>query len=256
MKSKIFVNDFKYYLILGIKFGIVGSLIGFILHAIWGNFEEIKYTIFNGFLIGFFVGFFELIFSNSKVGRFLYSIILLFRTITYFLITIISVYSVLLFSLNNIGIELTSIRNDPQKLEQIQNVFFLVNINIIHLLVFTLIATFIWQLKSFFGKGVLFNYLTGKYHKPSIEDRIFMFETGDSYTYDYVEDSLQLRLGKKVLTFVAEHDTTPVEDVFIEKCIVTKTYNGTWEMATSLTTVKELVHKFLRDIGMEWRIIE
>jgi adenylate cyclase len=30
-------------------------------------------------------------------------------------------------------------------------------------------------LKSFFGKGVLLNYLTGRYHKPSIEDRIFLF---------------------------------------------------------------------------------
>ena len=100
MKSKIFVNDFKYYLILGIKFGIVGSLIGFILHAIWGNFEEIKYTIFNGFLIGFFVGFFELIFSNPKVEKLSYSVLLLFRTISYFLITIIRKYEIVLKSNN------------------------------------------------------------------------------------------------------------------------------------------------------------
>jgi len=133
------------------------------------------YTIFTGFLIGFFVGFFEIIFSNSKVGKFRYSLILLIRSITYFLIIIIIMFSVTQFYLNSIGLEFISIKNDPQKFEQIKNVYFLVNINVIYSMVLTLIATFIWQLKSFFGKGVLINYLTGKYHKTSIEERIFMF---------------------------------------------------------------------------------
>lgn len=174
MENRIFSRKFKTYLFLGIKFGIVGALIGFVLHAIWGNLEEVKYTIFNGFLIGFFVGFFELIFSNSKVGRIPYSVLLLFRTISYFLIILISVYILLIIYLKNNGLGPMYLR-DPQKFEQLSNVYFPVNINTIYIMVFTLIATFIWQLKSFFGKGVLFNYLIGKYHKPSIENRIFMF---------------------------------------------------------------------------------
>jgi adenylate cyclase len=64
---------------------------------------------------------------------------------------------------------------DPEKFREISKVYFLTNINTIYILVLSLIATFIWQLKSFFGKGVLINYLTGRYHKPSIEERIFMF---------------------------------------------------------------------------------
>jgi adenylate cyclase len=55
------------------------------------------------------------------------------------------------------------------------NVYFLTNINTLYILLLTIAATFTWQLKSFFVKGVLFNYLTGRYHKPSIEERIFMF---------------------------------------------------------------------------------
>ena len=39
----------------------------------------------------------------------------------------------------------------------------------------TIAATFIWQLKTFFGKGIVLNYLIGRYCKPRIEDRIFMF---------------------------------------------------------------------------------
>jgi hypothetical protein len=34
----------KAFLYLGIKFGIVGALIGFILHVIWGNLEEVTIT--------------------------------------------------------------------------------------------------------------------------------------------------------------------------------------------------------------------
>ncbi len=38
-----------------------------------------------------------------------------------------------------------------------------------------LIVSFLWQLKPFFGKGVIFNYIFGKYHKPVSEERIFLF---------------------------------------------------------------------------------
>jgi len=174
MKSKIFFKKLITYSYLGIKFGIVGSLIGFVLHVTWGNLDELKYTIITGFIIGFFIGLFELIFSSSNVKRLPYSVLLLFRTIFYFLITIISVYSLLLINLKNNGLELMSLA-DPQKFEEIRDVYFLTNINTIYVLIFSLVATFVWQLKSFFGKGVLFNYLTGRYYKPSIEDRIFMF---------------------------------------------------------------------------------
>lgn len=62
-----------------------------------------------------------------------------------------------------------------QKFEEIKEVYFLTNLHLLNVLAVVLIGTFFWQLKSFFGKGVLFNYLVGKYHKPTIEERIFMF---------------------------------------------------------------------------------
>jgi adenylate cyclase len=64
---------------------------------------------------------------------------------------------------------------NPEKFKEISKVYFLTNINTIYILVISITGTFIWQLKSFFGKGVLINYLSGRYHKPSIEERIFMF---------------------------------------------------------------------------------
>jgi adenylate cyclase len=46
---------------------------------------------------------------------------------------------------------------DPQKFEEIRNVYFLKNINIIYVLVLTLVASFFWQLKSFFGKEIAYH---------------------------------------------------------------------------------------------------
>jgi len=174
VNSKNFISEFKTYLLLGLKFGLTGALIGFILHGLWDNIEEITYTVINGFIIGFFVGFFELIFSNSKAARLPYALLLFFRTILYFLIAIISIYTLLIFYLKSNGLASTALA-DPEKFTQIKSVYFLTNINAIYLLLFILLASFFYQLKSFFSKGVLFNYLIGRYHKPSSEDRIFMF---------------------------------------------------------------------------------
>ena len=76
--------------------------------------------------------------------------------------------------LKSIGLGTTALA-DLNKYEEISKVYFLTNINTIYILIFTIAATFIWQLKSFFIKGVLLNYLTGRYHKPRSENRIFMF---------------------------------------------------------------------------------
>ena len=124
------LDELKSHFFLGVKFGIAGSLIGFILHAIWGNHEDIIYSIFNGFFIGFFIGFFELIFSNPKIVQFPYSLILLFRTITYFVITLLSIYTFLVIYIRNIGLTTKALR-DPQKFEEIKDIYFLTDINTI-----------------------------------------------------------------------------------------------------------------------------
>jgi len=169
-----FLNELYTHLILGIKFGIVGALVGFIIHAIWGTLDTILYTILTGFCIGLFVGFFELLFTRPKILNLSYAIILILRSIMYFLISLVSVYSVLVIYLKINGFT-TQVLSDPNKFELISNQYFLTNINVIYVFNFTIAATFIWQLKAFLSKGVLSNYLIGRYHKPRIENRIFMF---------------------------------------------------------------------------------
>ena len=174
MKNNLFFREFKDSIFRAIRFGLVGTIAGIILHAIWGNLETVVYTMSTGFLTGFFIGFIELFFSNPRAGKLPYSILLFIRTIIYFIITLLCVYLPFRIYLSEAGYT-RGVLSDPHIYAQIEKVYYLANINTLYILIFTIIATFIWQLKSFFGKGVLLNYLSGKYHKPSIEQRIFMF---------------------------------------------------------------------------------
>ena len=90
------------------------------------------------------------------------------------MIALVGVYSVFRVYLYHAGYA-RGVLSDPAIYADIEKVYYLANINTIYILLFTIIATFVWQLKSFFVKGVLFNYLTGRYHKPTIGNRIFMF---------------------------------------------------------------------------------
>lgn len=181
MKAKKFFDELKFSSILGIKIGVLGAVLGLIFHSLWGNLEEIKYTIVNGFIIGFLIGFIEPIFSGSRIRRLPYSVLLLFRVVLYFIITLTSIYILLIVYLKSNGLESSSL-SEPKIVEEINNVYFLSNINILYLLLVILSVSFLWQLKPFFGKGIIFNYLVGKYHKPVSEERIFMFLDLDNAT--------------------------------------------------------------------------
>jgi adenylate cyclase len=44
------------------------------------------------------------------------------------------------------------------------------------------LVNFVFQLNDLLGRGILLNYITGKYHKPKIEERFFMFLDLESST--------------------------------------------------------------------------
>ncbi len=174
MNSKLIFHEFITILRSGIKIGILGALIGAILNSVWGVFDAIEYTVVNGFIIGFFVGFFEQIISRTKIGRLPYSLLLILRIVTYFVISIVSIYLLMLVYLKNIGLSSAALA-EPELFEEISEVYFLSNINTLYILLIILVVSFLWQFKAFFEKGAIINYLIGKYHKPSAEERIFMF---------------------------------------------------------------------------------
>ncbi len=103
-----------------------------------------------------------------------YSLLLILRSVAYFIIIIIATFFSFYFYTKNTGRTFTDFQ-DPEILAQLQNEYLLANIHGFVFLGMSLLLSFVWQLQSFFGKGVLRNYLTGRFHKPSVEERIFMF---------------------------------------------------------------------------------
>ena len=170
----LFLEDINNYFLLGLKFGIVGSVIGFFSHAIWGNLDEVIFTIVTGFCIGFLIGIIEIIFTRPKILSLPYSLLLFIRTLIYFTISLACVYYILVIYLKMKGLT-TEVLMNPQQFKELSDIYFLTNVNILYIMLFTMIATFFWQLKNFFGKGVITSYLIGRYHKPRIEKRILMF---------------------------------------------------------------------------------
>ncbi len=163
-----------------LKFGLASALIGFFLHAIWGNLQAVHFTIANGFLVGIILGSIEpllaRLFKNLP-----YLVAFTIRSFLYFVVLIVFVYLFLVLYLKSIGLETVALQ-DPGAFEAVSRVYFLANVNLLYLLLIALIGSFSWQLKAFFGKNVLSNYLIGKYHKPRVEDRIFMFLDLDNAT--------------------------------------------------------------------------
>ena len=140
MTRKLFFKELNNSIYLGLKFGFFGSIISFILQAIWGSFNAVSYTIITGFLIGFFIGLFEISFSHSKISRFPYSLLLFIRAIIYFVITLVCVYLLFRVYLGKAGYSVKLLQ-DPLTYAQIENLYFLANINTIYILIFAIVTT-------------------------------------------------------------------------------------------------------------------
>ncbi len=167
----------RYYLTI-LKFGLTSALFGFFLHVIWGNLQVVHFTVGTGFLIGTILGSLEPLLLFKRLP---YLMTLVIRTILYFMVITVSVYLFLVLYLKSIGLETVALQ-DQEKFQELSKVYFLANVNLLYLLLIALIGSFTWQVKAFFGKNVLKNYLVGRYHKPSVEERIFMFLDLDSAT--------------------------------------------------------------------------
>ncbi len=138
-------NRSKWYqtnLIVSLRFGLITAIIGFLLHAVWGNLQEVKYTIVTGFIIGICIGLIEPIFSRTRIKKWPYYLVLIIRTILYFSIIVVSVYAWLLVYLKSKGLE-SSILADPPKVEEISEVYFLANVNFLSILILVLTMLFI-----------------------------------------------------------------------------------------------------------------
>ena len=158
--------------------GVIGTL--FTCIAFGFDIERALKGFIAGIMITSFSAYFETFIFKGKLKKLRFSIILLLRSLTY--ITIIS-FSVLLVwivhesMINSRGLLATILTDDFRKF--ITGVFPFI---FLFAFSFSFLMNFLIQINDLLGKGVLFSYITGKYHKPKMEERFFMFLDLESST--------------------------------------------------------------------------
>ena len=158
--------------ILLIAFG--GMLLGVVLAFLIFEFELIINFAFVGFIVALVGALFEKLFFRKRFRKLRFIYILGIRTAFY--LVLISVSEIVVWAFRESRLLKKSFW-DVISGNELKN--YIIHGDFVHIVIFIFLviifAIFISQLNSVLGKGVMLNYLTGKYHKPVEEKRIFMF---------------------------------------------------------------------------------
>lgn len=155
---------------------VAGMIIGVLFTGFAFGFELER--LIKGLIVGFMVSFMSSIFErfiyDTKLKKLKFSWVVLIRTAVYIFIisfSVITVWVVHESAKNNTGLIATMQTDDFRH--------FITKGDFPYILIFSVtigfIINLILQLNSLLGKGVLLSYITGKYHKPKVEERFFMF---------------------------------------------------------------------------------
>ncbi|HKR07488.1 MAG TPA: adenylate/guanylate cyclase domain-containing protein [Bacteroidia bacterium] len=150
---------------------VIGPL--FVAIAFGNDIERIIKGAIGGFLITSISSIFEIFVFTDKFKKLNFSILLAVKSLFYMLL--IS-YSVLLVwvahesMINHTSWITTMKSSDFAKFIRGDFMFIL-----FFSIIVSLLLNFSVQVNNLLGKGVLLNYIVGKYHKPVVEERIFMF---------------------------------------------------------------------------------
>jgi adenylate cyclase len=155
------------------------SSAGVVIGILFANiaFGFTTYRIIKGAAIGFLITSIssaaEIYFFPSKLKRLNFSIELFIRSLFYILVVILSTLIVVLLH--------ESMEDSTGLIQVIYGKDFnnFLHTDFIYIFIFaffgSFILNFIWQINKMLGKGRLINLILGKYRRPKIETRVFMF---------------------------------------------------------------------------------
>lgn len=149
------------------------------LEYINSGFQYLEGALF-GFLFGTVFFFIYWLSENTKLRKLSFGRIMVIKTGLYtvgFVVVFSSVFLILRF------LDISPIKETEKFVKLfIDNQFYIAISSFI--ILYSIIVNFILEVSKKFGPGNLWNMFTGKYHKPIIEDRIFMFlDLKDSTAY-------------------------------------------------------------------------
>ena len=162
---------------------LTGMVIGILFACIAFGFdlERAVKGLVVGFLISSSSSFFEKFIYETRLKKLKFSFVLLVRTAVYSFIISVSVIAVWVVhesAINDRG-SIATMQTEDFK-------HFMTSGDFPYIFIFSIsigfIINFLIQMNSLLGKGVLMNYFTGKYHRPKIEERFFMFLDLESST--------------------------------------------------------------------------
>lgn len=155
---------------------LIGIVVGPLFTVIAYGFSIVP--LIKGIIVGFLItsvsAYFETLVFRERFKYLKFSYVLIFRTLFYVLLislVVIAVWVVHEGSINNATILQTLAGEDFSyfmRKGDFRTIFFFA-------LSASFLINFFTQINSLLGKGVLLNYVTGKYHYPLEEKRFFMF---------------------------------------------------------------------------------
>ena len=155
---------FIFFRNFGIEESAKFDLVGHIDHR-----TEFWTVVFIGVLTGIFYTLLEVFFDRPYFQKIPFGKVILFKTVLYFIMMrLIFFLAALVFaSLDGRQIDMAMIQ------EAMMSKSFWVLLA--YFLIVSAVISFVLQVSQKFGPGMLWNFLIGKYHKPLVEDRIFLF---------------------------------------------------------------------------------
>ena len=155
------------------KEGITGIIaFGFVPFLFTYESSNLLISLIEGLIIGLLFGLAENIFFTNRLKKLSFSALLIIRTFVY---SIIWFWGSLIMALILVYYGGLSILDygSPKFYDYITDIH--PQLGLIPAVFISFIISYLWQINSMLGRGVLLKYIRGKYHKPVSENRIFMF---------------------------------------------------------------------------------
>ena len=149
-----------------IKGGITGIIaFGFVPFLFTMEKSNLVISLVDGLIIGLLFGLAENIFFTNRLKKLPFSVLLFIRTIVYSIIFFVGTIIMILILLYDGGLSISEF-GSQKSIDYITNIH--PGLGLFPALIISFIISYLWQINSMLGRGVLLKYVRGKYHKAGV----------------------------------------------------------------------------------------
>ena len=169
----IYKRKFKTIVSVIVKGGITGIIaFGFVPFLFTMESSNLSIMLVEGLITGLLFGLAESIIFTKRLKKLPFSVLLIIRTLAYSIIWFWSQMIMVIILVYYGGLSISDY-GSKKFIDYITAIHPELSIWVAIFISFS--VSYLWQINSMLGKRVLIKYIRGKYHKPVLENRIFMF---------------------------------------------------------------------------------